>query len=163
VEIRHIETGYLAQVIQGSNLRLLFADTLSTSTPVPPKGMMHLQQQQQQQAMGIQQPYNGGGGGPYGQMQYPNYGHHGHHHHHPSQGYSSGPSRMPQPQIPSQISLQMLYGGRDEILVVSEDRVFALKPAAGSAMSGSQSLHTVLPDGGSINSSGGSSRTMALR
>jgi len=161
VEIRHIETGYLAQVIQGSNLRLLFADTLSTSTPVPPKGMMHLQQQQQQQAMGIQQPYNGGGGGPYGQMQY--YGHHGHHHHHPSQGYSSGPSRMPQPQIPSQISLQMLYGGRDEILVVSEDRVFALKPAAGSAVSGSQSLHTVLPDGGSINSSGGSSRTMALR
>lgn len=27
VEIRHIETGLLSQVIQGSNLRLLFADT----------------------------------------------------------------------------------------------------------------------------------------
>jgi len=26
VEIRHIETGLLSQVIQGSNLRLLFAD-----------------------------------------------------------------------------------------------------------------------------------------
>jgi len=27
VEIRHIETGLMSQVIQGSNLRLLFADT----------------------------------------------------------------------------------------------------------------------------------------
>lgn len=27
VEIRHIETGLLSQVIQGFNLRLLFADT----------------------------------------------------------------------------------------------------------------------------------------
>jgi hypothetical protein len=27
VEVRHIETGLLSQVIQGSNLRLLFADT----------------------------------------------------------------------------------------------------------------------------------------
>lgn len=27
VEVRHIETGLMSQVIQGSNLRLLFADT----------------------------------------------------------------------------------------------------------------------------------------
>jgi hypothetical protein len=27
VEIRHIETGFMTQVIQGTNMRLLFADT----------------------------------------------------------------------------------------------------------------------------------------
>ena len=35
VEIRHIETGVISQVIQGSNLRLLFADT-SVSHPYQP-------------------------------------------------------------------------------------------------------------------------------
>ena len=184
MEIRHIETGYLAQVIQGSNLRLLFADTLPTSAPVPSKGMMQLQQQQAL-VMGIQQQPSFNGGGPYGQMPYPSQQQHRHHHHHQQQHHHphlsqqgfGGVSRMPpQAQILPQLSPpSMLFGGRDEILVVSDDRVFALKPAGGgggggsgsgggSTVSGSQSSHTVVvPDGGSMHSSGGSSWTMVSR
>jgi len=146
VEIRHIETGYLAQVIQGSNLRLLFAGTLPTSTPAPSKGMMQLQQQQSL-VMGIQQQpsFNGG---PYGQMPYPSQQHRHHHqHHHPhlSQQGFRGASRMPpQSQILPQLSPpSMLFGGRDEILVVSDDRVFALKPAGGGGSGGSGGGSTV--------------------
>src|ERR1700723_887533 len=32
VEIRHVETGLMSQVIQGNNLRLLFADTPPSAT-----------------------------------------------------------------------------------------------------------------------------------
>jgi hypothetical protein len=34
IEIRHIETGHMSQVIQGSNLRLLFADNPPSVTNV---------------------------------------------------------------------------------------------------------------------------------
>jgi len=99
VEIRNIETGYLAQVIQGSNLRLLFADTPPTSSSA--KNAMHPQNMRMQQ-------YGGGysGYGPPPQV-------------FPSQGEPWGYGR----QTP-------LFGGRDEILVCSDDRVFALRPAA---------------------------------
>ncbi|KAF5361828.1 hypothetical protein D9756_002262 [Leucocoprinus leucothites] len=142
VEIRHIETGYLAQVIQGSNLRLLFADTPPTSGVPPPKGMMP------PQAMGM--PPYGGGAYPHGQM--PPY----------HQGYGRVPPHQQQ---------QQPYEGRDEILVVSDDRVFALKPVAsaaaasanlaGSVEGSSQSSHTVFSDGGSVAT--GSSWTMTPR
>ncbi|KAJ3558567.1 hypothetical protein NP233_g11485 [Leucocoprinus birnbaumii] len=131
VEIRHIETGYLAQVIQGSNLRLLFADTPPTSpfAAPPPKGPSMIHPQQHPQNMGM--PY-GGGGAPYGHGQVP-------YSHHPQQqqGYNRMPLQQQQP---------LPYGGRDEILVVSDDRVFALKPAAAtmsasSVVSGSGSPH----------------------
>ncbi|KIY71876.1 CNH-domain-containing protein [Cylindrobasidium torrendii FP15055 ss-10] len=95
VEIRHIKTGALSQVIQGSNLRLLFADN-------PPS-------------------HTNNGGGHYNQ-----------HHHQQSYGYPG----YNQPQMygggyPStstvNINRYLHSTGRDEILMVSDDRVFALR------------------------------------
>ncbi|KAF7309990.1 Rho guanyl-nucleotide exchange factor [Mycena indigotica] len=118
VEIRHIETGLMSQVIQGSNLRLLFADTppsVNNGGGAPGFGY-------------AQQPYDpysppgsansrvsayGGGGGGYGMppymQQYPNQ--------YPHQ--APVPPRYPQGV------------GRDEILMVSDDRVLALRTSAG--------------------------------
>ncbi|KAG6852427.1 hypothetical protein H0H87_009968, partial [Tephrocybe sp. NHM501043] len=102
VEVRHIETGQLAQVIQGANLRLLFADTppsvTNTVSPV--------------------QPYSNMGGGydyhnPYAQPPQPGYG-----------GYGISPHA----QYPNQYPARNPQGiGRDEILIVSDDRVLALR------------------------------------
>ncbi|KAF9454241.1 RhoGEF Rgf2 [Macrolepiota fuliginosa MF-IS2] len=115
VEIRHIETGYLAQVIQGSNLRLLFADTPPTMSSA--NGMMHTQQHPVQQ-------YGGGYGGYGGQV-------------YPGQGGPGGGYGRHTPHS----------GGRDEILVCSDDRVFALRPTAVG-----QSSQSVLPDSASWTS-----------
>ncbi|KAJ6620583.1 CNH domain-containing protein [Mycena sp. CBHHK59/15] len=108
VEIRHIETGHMSQVIQGSNLRLLFADT-------PPS-------------------VNNGGGynyqGGYDPYSPPNsassrgsgfsgFGLPPHMQQHPNQYPQQPPQRYPQGV------------GRDEILMVSDDRVLALRTAAG--------------------------------
>ncbi|KAF8916237.1 CNH domain-containing protein [Mucidula mucida] len=93
VEIRHIDTGEMAQVIQGSNLRLLFADNPPSVT-------------------------NNGGGyhNPYHQQHsgYPGYGH---------------PQVHPQQIYPPNATSHGV--GRDEILMVSDDRVLALRTAAG--------------------------------
>ena len=96
VEIRDINTGSLVQVIQGSNLRLLFADA--------PPSISH---------MG---PSNGYPGGyEYG-------------------GYQSaispdayGGPGAPIPQPHGYARQQGQGFGRDEILVVSDDRVLALR------------------------------------
>ncbi|KAH8832754.1 CNH domain-containing protein [Flagelloscypha sp. PMI_526] len=79
IEIRHIETGNMSQVIQGSNLRLLFADT----PPSVQKGSQ----------------FGGGYTNQYGQGY-----------------YGQPPTRQPQGM------------GKDEILIVEDDRVMALRP-----------------------------------
>ncbi|KAJ7117617.1 RhoGEF Rgf2 [Mycena epipterygia] len=108
VEIRHIETGLMSQVIQGSNLRLLFADT-------PPS------------------VNNSGGGytyqGGYDPYSPPNSA--------GSRGSAfSGYGLPPHMQHPNQYPHQQQHRypqgvGRDEILMVSDDRVLALRTAAG--------------------------------
>lgn len=107
VEIRHIETGLMSQVIQGSNLRLLFADTPpSVTNTVSP----------------IQQTYQAG------------YDYHNPYTASPSSSNSqaSGYGYGPPPQYPNQYSQRNPQGiGRDEILIVSDDRVLALRTAAG--------------------------------
>ncbi|KAJ3865844.1 CNH domain-containing protein [Lentinula novae-zelandiae] len=108
VEIRHIETGLMTQVIQGSNLRLLFADnppsmtgagSQANSWGIPNPGMY--------QPGYEANPYNG-----YHQPYRPGYG-----------GYG-GP-----PTLPMQYPMHPRQQGyvRDEILMVSDDRVFALR------------------------------------
>lgn len=108
VEIRHIETGLMSQVIQGTNLRLLFADTppsvTNSGSPVHPTGY--------QPGYGYDQGYNSPAGPPYGRnSQFGGYG---------------------GPQYPNQHPPRNPQGiGRDEILIVSDDRVLALRTAAG--------------------------------
>ncbi len=108
VEIREINTGALVQVIQGPNLRLLFADA--------PPAVSH---------PGNMGPGNNGypGGFEYGGYQSP-------------MGFN-GPSPSPNPntyggygapmQHPQGYVRQGQGFGRDEILVVSDDRVLALR------------------------------------
>ncbi|KAF8967665.1 CNH domain-containing protein [Flammula alnicola] len=101
VEIRHIETGLMAQVIQGSNLRLLFADT-------PPSVTNSSSAQQ------YQNPYQ-----QHGPSAYNPYA--------PHPGQPSYPHQYPEqyPRHPQGV-------GREEILIVSDDRVLALRPRAGA-------------------------------
>ncbi|KAJ7210545.1 CNH-domain-containing protein [Mycena pura] len=103
VEIRHIETGLMSQVIQGSNLRLLFADTPPVSNGA---GGYNYQGQYDPYS-----PPNSAGG----------------------RGYSALPPYMQYPnQYPHQTPPRYPQGvGRDEILMVSDDRVLALRTAAG--------------------------------
>jgi hypothetical protein len=120
VEIRHIETGLLSQVIQGSNLRLLFADTPpsvvspmhSSHPPYPPPGYdFHSYTSPTDSGSShssMSSMYSGGGGGGgYLQPPYPGV--------HPNYGPRPNPQGV----------------GRDEILIVSADRVLALRTAAG--------------------------------
>ena len=114
VEIRHVETGYMSQVIQGNNLRLLFADTPPSTT--------NTASQFNQNPMGYGgapgYPSPGGSlnsrhsGSPYGQPGFPGHA-----------GFSTGP------QGPYGRSL--VGGGRDEILMVSDDRVLSLRTTMG--------------------------------
>ncbi|KAG5647488.1 hypothetical protein DXG03_009424 [Asterophora parasitica] len=101
VEIRHIETGQMSQVIQGSNLRLLFADTppsvTNTVSPVNPYPMGYDYQN------------------PYAPPQ-----------HHP--GYGAYAQYANQQQYAARNPQGI---GRDEILIVSDDRVLALRTTAG--------------------------------
>ncbi|KAK7056393.1 RHO1 GDP-GTP exchange protein 2 [Paramarasmius palmivorus] len=121
VEIRHIETGLMSQVIQGSNLRLLFADNPPSMT-------------------------NGGGmnnmspvAGPSGYYNHP---------HQPGYGYNGYGS--PSPQMPYSHMMyqqQQQYARpymRDEILMVSDDRVLALRTTGGP--------QRLLPDNASMTS-----------
>ncbi|TFK39883.1 CNH domain-containing protein [Crucibulum laeve] len=107
VEIRHIETGLLSQVIQGSNLRLLFADTPPSVTNQP--GMY----QNSYQSGYDYNPYTNGPNSVNSR----------------SSGY--GGYGAPQPPYPNTYPRQPQGVGRDEILLVSEDRVLALRTIAG--------------------------------
>ncbi|KAG1746612.1 CNH domain-containing protein [Suillus paluster] len=106
VEIRHVETGLMSQVIQGNNLRLLFAEMPGSATH---SGNV------QQNAFFAQQGYS-----PYQQPSPPTYGQYG-------QGYGS-PSHSPQSQ-----HARYVPSGRDEILMVSDDRVLTLRMAVGTS------------------------------
>lgn len=108
VEIRHVETGLLSQVIQGNNLRLLFAD-------MPPSAT-HSGNAQHHQYYGQQgySPYQQPTPSLYGQSSV--YG----------QGYGS-PAHSPQSQ-----HARCIPSGRDEILMVSDDRVLTLRMAVGT-------------------------------
>lgn len=108
VEIRHVETGLMSQVIQGNNLRLLFAD-------MPPSAT-HSGNAQQNQYYGQQgySPYQQPTPSLYGQSSV--YG----------QGYGS-PAHSPQSQ-----HARCIPSGRDEILMVSDDRVLTLRMAVGT-------------------------------
>ncbi|RDB23306.1 Rho1 guanine nucleotide exchange factor 1 [Hypsizygus marmoreus] len=115
VEIRHIETGLMSQVIQGSNLRLLFADTppsvTNTVSPVPQPGYPAAYEYNGPYAS---PPTSGSShGSTYGGYGPPPPPHHQYMNPYPP------PSRNPQGI------------GRDEILIVSDDRVLALRTAAG--------------------------------
>jgi hypothetical protein len=106
VEIRHVETGLMSQVIQGNNLRLLFTDTPPSAThTVNAHHSVHH----------AQRGYN-----PYQQVPPPIYGR-------PSPpGYAS-PLPMGYPQHSGYTT-----AGRDEILMVSDDRVLTLRLSAGN-------------------------------
>jgi len=109
VEIRHVETGLMSQVIQGNNLRLLFADTPPSATntagpmtysPTYPVGYGY-------NLYSPMPPAN-----PYGGRQSV------------SSGY--GP-QIGHPHLHQRASAQ--HFGRDEILMVSDDRVLTLRLA----------------------------------
>ncbi|PFH51852.1 hypothetical protein AMATHDRAFT_141795 [Amanita thiersii Skay4041] len=107
VEIRDINSGLLVQVIQGSNLRLLFADT----PPSIPHGANMVMPANPYQPGYEYNAYQTPGGGTVGMY----------HHRGPYTGYG------PQIQYPNQHPRQNHGVGRDEILLVSDDRVFALQ------------------------------------
>jgi hypothetical protein len=119
VEVRHVETGLMSQVIQGSNLRLLFADTPPSTTNTA--GNMHYKPQQ----------------GGYGYHSFPSargnirqsaYG-----------GYG------PPPYGPQSNQYARAQHGvsRDEIIVVSDDRVLSLRTTAGTQLPISDSASMV--------------------
>lgn len=117
VEVRHVETGLLSQVIQGNNLRLLFADT--------PPSTSHTANVHQGAYYAQQQGYH-----PYQQQPPPTYGR-------PPGLPGYGPPTQPGPLVPpafpgpgpgSQYPLRMVPPNcRDEILMVSDDRVLTLR------------------------------------
>ncbi|EPT02968.1 hypothetical protein FOMPIDRAFT_1142932 [Fomitopsis schrenkii] len=109
VEIRHVETGAMSQIIQGNNLRLLFADTPPSTTHSASQYQQYNPYQQgygynqygQQSPYGSRPSLNGYGG----QAPYAN-------------SYQAPPQR-PNSSV-----------GRDEILMVSDDRVMRLRMAS---------------------------------
>ncbi|KAG1739967.1 CNH domain-containing protein [Suillus lakei] len=109
VEIRHVETGLMSQVIQGNNLRLLFAD-MPPSAPHPGNAQQNPYYGQQGYS-----PYQQSTPSLYGQSSV--YG----------QGYGS-PAPSPQSQ-----HARYIPSGRDEILMVSDDRVLTLRMAVGAS------------------------------
>ncbi|KAJ7587999.1 CNH-domain-containing protein [Mycena floridula] len=109
VEIRHIETGLMSQVIQGPNLRLLFADN-------PPSVTNNLTYNSHQPGYDFNphmSPPNSAGSYGSRASTYNGYGP-------PPPHMQQSQYRMPQHGI-----------GRDEILMVSDDRVLALRTNAG--------------------------------
>jgi hypothetical protein len=107
VEIRHVETGSMAQIIQGNNLRLLFADT-------PPSTMNGAGQiggyNPYQQPQSTYNPY-AAPPPPYGR---------------PSPGSPQGHNG---PQYAQQLNPYQRPGSilRDEILLASDDRVMRVE------------------------------------
>lgn len=107
VEIRHVESGSMAQIIQGNNLRLLFADTPPSTTNGVNQTSGHNPYQQPQYTYN---PY-AAPPPPYGR---PSLG--------SVQGHT-GPPYTPQPN-PYYRQNAIL---RDEILLASDDRVMRVE------------------------------------
>ncbi|PCH36385.1 CNH-domain-containing protein [Wolfiporia cocos MD-104 SS10] len=111
VEIRHVETGSLAQIIQGNNLRCLFADTPPSTT----NSASQFQYSPYQQGYGLN-TYSPSPPGPYGGGRSSM-----------GNGYVPGSPQSPysnayQPRPQSTV-------GRDEIIMVSDDRIMRLQLA----------------------------------
>ncbi|EMD39301.1 hypothetical protein CERSUDRAFT_104516 [Gelatoporia subvermispora B] len=107
VEIRHVETGSMSQIIQGNNLRCLFADTPPSTTNTAQQYYNPHQQGYGYNAYGSPAPQT-----PYGRHSLGN-------------GYGTATPSNPYPN-PSQPRMQQA-NGRDEILMVSDDRVMRLQ------------------------------------
>jgi hypothetical protein len=122
VEIRNVETGSMSQVIQGNNLRCLFTDT-------PPS----LQQAYPRMSRSSLTSYNGHANAPYGGAGAAYNGHSSF----PAYGQSMYPGQLPTPPVyPGQQQQQQLpqtygrgVGGREELILVSDDRVLTLRMA----------------------------------
>ncbi|KAI0315023.1 CNH domain-containing protein [Amylostereum chailletii] len=105
VEIRNVETGAMAQIIQGNNLRCLFTDVPSSPSPSRSSYPSSLNGHPQAQ----QQPYVASS---YGGR---------------SSTAGSVYSNSPVPLYPAQFAQGRRIAGRDEILMVSDDRVLTLR------------------------------------
>ncbi|KAI6041904.1 CNH-domain-containing protein [Pisolithus marmoratus] len=116
VEVRHVETGAMSQVIQGNNLRLLFAESPPSTSHTT---NLHQNTYYPAQQQGYH-PYQSPPGSMYGRS--------------PSMsGYGPAaapplPPMFPAPQYPMRT---MVPSCRDEILMVSDDRVLTLRLANG--------------------------------
>jgi hypothetical protein len=118
VEIRHVETGSMAQIIQGNNLRLLFADmppSTTQSSAANSQFNQYQQQQQQQQSpaqFGAYNPYAGyGAQGSYSRQSV----------------YSATSGYAPSAAAQSSSYQRPSGFGRDEVVFVSDDRVMTLR------------------------------------
>ena len=118
MEIRNVETGSMSQVIQGNNLRCLYTDAPTSLQQAHPR---HSQSSFSSQSVS---------GFVHGNAQYPPtvYAHNG------------GRSSLPGSAVYTQSPVQMYPGqgstpygrptGREEIILVSDDRVLTLRMAA---------------------------------
>lgn len=139
IEIRHVDDGALVQVIRGNNLRLLFADTqpsimnssLSSASSIRSATSMHSSPTMHSyaslpQSFGYSHPhypgYNGAPG-PYN-GQYNQFG--------AVYGHAPYMAAYAQPQ-----RLRRAHE-RDEIILVSDDKVMAVRPAAPPPQHGSE-------------------------
>ncbi|KAI0730697.1 CNH-domain-containing protein [Earliella scabrosa] len=121
VEIRHVETGSMSQIIQGNNLRCLFADTPPSTT----NSANHYYNHPYQQGYNYN-PY----GAPDSRTSLSSNGYGGV----PPMPGAPPPMGYPNPYMPR----PPLGAGRDEILMVSDDRVMRLQmtQAARSSVQG---------------------------
>lgn len=143
VEIRHVETGQRTQVIQGNNLRLLFADA-PPSTSHAMSAYHNAYYRGQMGYPGYQQPHGPGYGRPPG----------------PVAGYGAAPPmygaqtymQPPPPQLPTYVasnsSSNSNNGCREKILMVSDDRVLTLRLACENG----QGSYTTMSDAASGSS-----------
>lgn len=117
VEIRNVENGSMAQIIQGNNLRLLFADVPPSTTHTSNSSVSQNPYQSGQAGYGYN-PYDYQGssvGSSYSSRQSVN-------------SQYGGPS--PNGQFPTPNPYQRPSGfGREEIIMVSDDRVMTLRMA----------------------------------
>ncbi|KAI0773286.1 CNH domain-containing protein [Trametes elegans] len=112
VEIRHVETGAMSQIIQGNNLRCLFADTPPSTTN---SASNYYNVYQQGYGYNPYQSVDAGRGPPASSMS--------------SNGYGGGLAPYPNPYAPPPRPPSN-SAGRDEILMVSDDRVMRLQMTA---------------------------------
>lgn len=114
VEIRHVQTGSMSQIIQGNNLRLLFADTPQSTTNGLNQPNLHPYQQPHLGHNPYTSPYSPPLSNTYGGR--PSMGST-----HP--GYGGPPHAIPQPN-PYHRANSLL---KDEILLASDDRVMRVQ------------------------------------
>lgn len=117
MEIRNVETGSMSQVIQGNNLRCLYTDS----------PLQHAHSRHSQSSFSSSSLYGTSSGFVHGNQPYPPSSH----------GYNgrtslpAGYGQSPVPPYPGQPPTS--YGraaGREEIILVSDDRVLTLRMAA---------------------------------